>query len=118
MTEVAKPSSKRPRRPKEVKPTGCRLRCADHDEFAKMAPALERPLRLGVRLWPSVLSFEKQAAKTCADVPAPFAFWDQIDWLPFRTFMVQHADHRLELHAPDGEIFSLAASIGMNWKTR
>jgi hypothetical protein len=106
-----------PKRPVVHRETLFRLRCGDDQAFSDMSETPERIVSLGIRLWKSVLAFERQSARMCGDTPAPFVLWDQIDWLPFRRFMVEHADHLLELISEDGEVIQIAASFGMNWRS-
>jgi len=97
----------------------CRLRCGDHKEFAETAYLPERVLRLAVRLWPSIRSFEKTASKECdrfspegKTIVAPAVGWQIPDWAQLRDFLCRHAGDKLELITEDSEVKSIVTSFG------
>ena len=76
-------------------------------------------LRLVVRCWTKIASFEKEAAKECDrfapkdfPVPAPFVRWNVPAWADLRAFMREHANDTLQLVTKDGEVKPVLTTFG------
>ncbi len=98
--------------------TLCRLRCADHREIVgDLQP--EWLVRLVVREWPAIRSFERQRAKNVeravpdgASLPAAFVRWEIPDWADLREFLCHHGGDKLQLITADGEVLPIATKFG------